>query len=135
MLVKKKGADVAQILVVDDDPVTCLLLQTILQRSDHAVTVVNDAKDALLRLDDSHFDLVITDLMMPDINGLALINRIREQKRHRNLPVIVLTAVGQMHWQQKAVESGANVVLSKPFSSRELTNLISRQLNDARLLS
>lgn len=115
----------AKILVVDDEPVTNRLLSLMLQRNNHTVLTANNGVEALSCLDKTHIDLMITDINMPDMNGLTLLETLRANQQHKNLPVIVLTAIGQEHMSQIAAQKGATDFLTRPVSSWELKEAVS----------
>lgn len=115
----------AKILVVDDEPVTNRLLSLMLQRNNHTVVNANNGVEALSCLKQTQIDLMITDINMPDMNGLVLLEELRATKKHKDLPVIVLTAIGQEHMSQVAVQKGASNFLTRPVSSWELKEAVS----------
>lgn len=114
----------AKILVVDDEPVTNRLLSLMLQRSNHVVYTANNGIEALSCLDKMTIDLMITDINMPDMNGLTLLEELRADQRHKDMPVIVLTAIGQEHMSELAVQKGATNFLTRPVSSWELKKAV-----------
>jgi CheY-like chemotaxis protein len=120
--------DMPQILIVDDEPVSLMLLDTILSRSNFSVTTAISGEDALALLENNSFDLMILDLLMPDIDGMTVLQQLRENPKFENLPIIVFTAISQQRVQQEAYQKGATTFLTKPVSSRELTRVVSKFL-------
>ena len=118
--------DAPKILIVDDEPIGLMLLDTILSRSNFAVSTAASGQDALDHLNKEPFDLMILDLMMPDMDGLTLLQRLREEPKFKNLPIIVFTAVSQNRMRQEAFQKGATTFLTKPVSSRELTRVVNK---------
>ena len=114
----------ASILVVDDDAAFLRLLDLMLRRENHRVTMARSAQEALNTLDDNSVDMVITDIFMPKIDGFAFISLLRSDRRYKELPVAVLTASGRRHMANQALESGADGFLLKPFSSWELKKTV-----------
>lgn len=112
------------ILVVDDDPVFCSIMQEVLGRSGYSVRWVHSAKEALAAL--AHFapDLVLTDVMMPDTDGLTLVRQIRQDPRWREIPTVVISARVMGSERDAAKQAGADAFLGKPFSIRSLTRTI-----------
>jgi CheY-like chemotaxis protein len=110
----------AAILVVDDDAAFLRLLDLMLRRENHTVTMARSAKEALHILDVKSVDMVITDIFMPKMDGFTFISLLRADRRYKDLPVAVLTASGRRHLANQAVKSGADGFLLKPFSSWEL---------------
>jgi CheY-like chemotaxis protein len=120
--------DAPKILVVDDEPVSLMLLDTILSRSNFSVSTASSGQDALKQLNDKPFDLMILDLLMPDMDGLTLLEHLRDDAKFENLPIIVFTAVSQNRVRQEAFQKGATTFLTKPVSSRELTRVVNKYL-------
>lgn len=105
------------ILVVDDDPSILELLRVNLAKADYRVLTASTGRQAALMLETGAPDLVILDLMLPDLSGFELCSRFRERSR---APVIILSARYQEADRVRALEVGADDYLTKPFSPREL---------------
>jgi CheY-like chemotaxis protein len=118
----------ATVLVVDDDPVIQRVLAHILKKADHTVLIARNGFEALERLATAGVDLAIVDLAMPEMDGLTLVKRLRADERRKTLPIIMLTASGQDEDGVTARTVGVNAFLTKPTSSRELTDVVSRLL-------
>jgi len=118
------------ILVVDDEPVTQLMLGMMLQRSgDYKVVTAEDGQEALAHLDKEDIDLVIADVNMPKMDGLTMLQHLRADGRYKNLPIIMFTARGEWRIRQEAEKSGATGFLTKPASSRDVTEAVARYLS------
>lgn len=115
----------ACVFVVDDDQVVRRLAQTILERAGYQVVLLEDGQAALEALERTTPDVILTDLMMPRVNGLALLRRIRADARWSALPVVVLTARGTAEDIRRAEEAGVSHFLIKPFSSAQLLDEVS----------
>lgn len=107
----------AHILVVDDDTRLRSLLQRFLRENDFYVSVAKDANAARAQLENYQFDLLIVDIMMPEETGLEFLSRLREEN---NVPVILLTAMGEVEDRISGLETGADDYLAKPFEPKEL---------------
>ena len=105
------------ILVVDDDKSMREFLELILKRERYNVTCAKDGADALLLLKENFFDLIITDLMMPAINGLELLKKAKEL--HPGIKTIMITAFGTIETAIEAIKLGAYDYITKPFSNDE----------------
>lgn len=105
-------------LVVDDDATVAEVVTGYLHRAGHEVAYAADGYAALDAVRDNPPDLVILDLMLPGIDGLEVCRRIRD--RHRDLPVIMLTALSEEDDRIAGLEVGADDYVTKPFSPREL---------------
>jgi CheY-like chemotaxis protein len=114
----------ASILIVDDYAVTQRVLGHILQHAGFTVYGAFNGVEALEMLDDVSVDLVISDIAMPEMDGLELLRRIRNHPELGDLPVIMLTASGQDEDRVLAEEAGANGFLTKPASSAELLDAV-----------
>ncbi|MFN8600184.1 MAG: sigma-54 dependent transcriptional regulator [Candidatus Binatia bacterium] len=118
------------ILVVDDDAVTCGLLADILQDGETTVLGETDPRAALSRLREEPVDLVITDVNMPQLDGLALLARLRDVQP--DLPVIVMTAFGSIDTAVRAIGAGAIDYVSKPMDVDEVRANVRRALDRRR---
>jgi len=108
------------ILVVDDSPTGRSLVRSALERAGFEVREAVDADEALALLDSEIPDLVITDVMMPKVDGYELVRRIRKNPALSGLPVIVLTAKGELADKVAGFEAGADDYLVKPVELEEL---------------
>jgi two-component system response regulator FlrC len=123
----------AKVLVADDEAGIREFLADTLRLDDHEVVEAVDGKDALRRLDERGFDLLITDLRMPNLDGLSLLKKARADQPE--LEVIVLTAHGSIESAVDAMKHGAFDYLTKPLGSPdELRILASRALERRRLI-
>jgi len=111
---------VGRILVVDDEPHIRRVLEAILGREGFEVLVASDGPQGLDELSAEDVDLVILDLMMPGLNGLEILSKIRSDPDRAETPVIILTAKGQDTDRDAALAGGANDFLTKPFSPKKL---------------
>ena len=122
------------ILIVDDDAVMRDSLKKILKsNSRFSVTVCRDAEEALAKIKESSFDLVITDLKMSKMNGLELVKRIKEHSPQAI--VVVMTAYATVETAVAAMKSGAYDYMTKPFSADELELVIEKALEHHRALA
>ncbi len=114
----------ATILVVDDSPVIRRLLRVTLNRHGFAVLTAGSGADAQDTLRHESVDLLLLDIEMPGMDGLALLKHVRADPRLGSLPVVMLTASGEVADRQRATRSGASGFLNKPASASELLDLI-----------
>ena len=110
-------ADLAHVLVVDDDARLRELLRRYLTENGFRVATAANAGEARLRMADLAFDLIVLDVMMPAESGLELTHDLR---RTTQVPILLLTAMGEVDDRIKGLESGADDYLAKPFEPREL---------------
>lgn len=108
-------------LVVEDSPMMRQLLVFALARIRRiAVTEAEDGVDGLRKLAAGKFDLVITDINMPVMDGLKLVRRIRSDERHRDVPIIIITTEGGAEDRQRALALGANAYITKPIQAPQV---------------
>lgn len=115
------------ILAVDDDPNMHRLLKLYLRAEVFSVTTVSSGRMALHKLDTERFELIVSDIQMPQMDGIALVKEIRARKNA--IPIIIISAFGTQAQAQKALDAGANVVVEKPFEQEKLVKIIRQQLN------
>jgi two-component system, OmpR family, KDP operon response regulator KdpE len=118
-----------RILVVDDEPQIARVLRTGLKTHGYDVRVAADGVSALETFGDWHPDLVITDLAMPNMDGLKLCRRLRETSQ---LPIIVLSVRGEEKTKVEALDAGADDYVTKPFGMDELLARVRAQLRRAK---
>lgn len=114
-------ADVAEILVVDDDPRICDLLEAFLSDEGYETRRATDGMDALYQIGQSVPDLIVTDLMMPRLDGAGLVDRLRQSGYQ--IPVIVISAV---HGNARHLAVAGFV--PKPFDLNHLADIVSQTL-------
>lgn len=119
------NANAPHILVVDDDKRLRELLRRYLAEHGFRVTTAGNAAEAWARLESLAFDLIVLDVMMPGQNGLEFTAALRSKNQ---VPVLMLTAMGEAEHRIKGLEHGADDYLSKPFEPRELVLRIGRIL-------
>ena len=107
----------AHILIVDDDDRIRILVKQYLQDNNYLVTTAKDAFDAENKIDLIKFDLIVLDIMMPKKSGLELTD---ELKKENKVPIILLTAKGEIDERVEGLERGADDYLGKPFEPKEL---------------
>lgn len=113
-------AQSAQLLVVEDEPAVAGLITTALTLAGYQVTVAQNAAQALACTQSQTFDLALIDWMMPQVSGIELAKRLRQEPHTRELPIIMLTARATEGDKIAGLEVGADDYITKPFSPREL---------------
>jgi len=107
----------SRILVVEDDPRLAATLERVLAAENHDVEVATDGNEALRRARGRQFDLVVLDIMLPGLDGIAVCRRLRATGP---IPVLLLTALGGTEERVRGLDSGADDYLVKPFAYEEL---------------
>jgi DNA-binding response OmpR family regulator len=113
-----------KILIADDEPNIVAAVEFLLQRDGYEVHVARNGEDALKLVEDCHPDLVLLDVMMPVRSGYDVCKRIRERADWRHIKIIMLSAKGRDAEVNKGLATGADVYITKPFSTRELMDKI-----------
>jgi DNA-binding response OmpR family regulator len=113
-----------RVLIAEDEPHLVESLTFILERAGHDVTTAPDGEAALQQLLAATPDLVILDVMLPKLNGLEVLKKIREHPALKALPVIVLTAKGQRQDRETALNIGANLFMTKPFANNDVVEAV-----------
>ena len=109
-----------KILICEDDDMMLKAVEFKLTREDHEIISAKNGKDGSELLKKEQFDMLITDLLMPYVSGLELINLIRNELK-LDLPIIMLSKVGQEDTVLEALNMGADDYITKPFSPNELS--------------
>jgi adenylate cyclase len=123
----------ASVLVVDDDPVNRMLLSRSLERDGHRVTTAEDGRQAWETLQRDEFDVVLLDVLMPELDGCEVLERIERDTRLRHLPVIMVSALDELETVVRCIELGAQDYLPKPFNPVLLRARINAGLTKKRL--
>jgi CheY-like chemotaxis protein len=114
-----------RILLVDDDELVLLALGELLRPQGYEVHALSSGAEVLRRLDQEAFDLLILDVVMPEMSGFELCKRIREKENCKETPIVFLTAKSRDEDRAQGLEAGANLFLSKPISPGKLLSLVS----------
>ena len=107
------------LLIVEDEPEMRDLLRKVLEKEGYRVSVAGDGREASGRIAREDFDLIVTDMLMPSVGGIELLEVI--QRSHPALPVIIVTAFGDWDSYSRALALGATAFISKPLRMSELT--------------
>jgi len=123
------------ILVVDDDENILNLERTILEQKGFDVTTCGGGAEALEILAGRVFDLVLLDVMMPEVDGFTVCRKIKEDPRLKDIPVIFLTAKGGGEALAEGFESGAVMYINKPFTANKLVTIVKTMLESGTNLT
>ena len=108
------------VLVVDDNPKTLAFLKKVLTKASYTVIAIDNARDALTILSKKKVNLIISDIAMPDINGIEFCRIIRENQKLGYIPLIFLTALSSVDDHATGLIAGADDYLTKPIHVKEL---------------
>ncbi|WP_372752290.1 sigma-54-dependent transcriptional regulator [Labilibaculum sp.] len=115
-----------KILVIDDDPTICMMLQALLKRKSFDADAVFSAGEALKKLENNQFNLVLSDFRLPDFDGLELLQKIKSM--HPQMPVIIMTSYADIRTAVNAIKMGAYEYVTKPLNPDEILLLINSAL-------
>ena len=117
-------------LVVEDSPPMRKMIVFALSRvRELDVVEADDGVDALRRIAGTKFDIIITDINMPILDGLKLVKRLRADEAYRNVPIIIITTEGAEEDRQRALALGANAYITKPIQAPQVIQLVRETLS------
>lgn len=118
----------AKILIVDDEPPIVLSLRLLMKKEGYEVREAADGLTALEQVRDFEPDLILLDIAIPKLNGFEVCQRIRENAAWNPIKIVMLTARGRQEEINKGLTLGADLYITKPFSTRELVEQVKRLL-------
>ncbi len=117
-----------KILFVEDEPEQVMVISMRLEANGYIVISAQDGEEGLKKVFSEKPDLVLLDLVMPKMHGYEVARKIKLNDETKNLPIIVLTASGEMGHEEKCKQIGINEVLDKPYESEELLKIIKKYI-------
>ncbi|HEY9821928.1 MAG TPA: response regulator transcription factor [Candidatus Sericytochromatia bacterium] len=126
--------DNKRLLLIDDDPNLILLVRDYLEFRGYEVVTAENGREALEVLNQEIPDMIICDVMMPEMDGYALVEHVRQDPRTSWIPVLFLSAKGQSQDRVKGLNTGADVYMVKPFEPEELVAQVESSLKQATRL-
>jgi two-component system alkaline phosphatase synthesis response regulator PhoP len=114
----------AKILIIDDDLETIKLLETIASLDGHETSSIQESRNALKAVENFMPDIVLLDIMMPEINGIAICKLIKAQPNTNHVKVIIVSALSDEGTRRDATNAGADLFVTKPVLPRILTQYI-----------
>jgi len=118
------------ILIVDDSETVRQVLKLALGNAGYQVVEAEDGFDALAKLSGAQIDMLITDLNMPNMDGLELIKKVREEGKHRFTPIVMLTTESSEEKKKAGREAGASGWIVKPFKPEQLLKVVKMVLGE-----
>ncbi len=116
--IAKRDDETMRILIAEDERSLSRALVKIFEKNNYSADAVYNGEDALIYLDGGNYDVVVLDIMMPRMDGITALKKIRESKNQ--IPVLMLTAKAEIADKVLGLDSGANYYLTKPFDTNEL---------------
>lgn len=127
--------DSKKLLLVDDDPHMILLVKDYLEFRGYEVVTAENGKEALNRLESFLPDMIICDVMMPEMDGHAFVEKVRTNESLGWIPILFLSAKGQSQDRVKGLKKGADVYMVKPFEPEELVAQVESSLRHTQRLN
>lgn len=131
MLSEKQIHENGRVLVLDDEKNIVTVLKAILEKRDYQVEGFTDPREALDAMRKKRFDAAITDLYMPDIDGMAFLEEVK--RLYSGVPVVMITAFGTVDSAVDAIKKGAFDYVTKPFEQSEIVSVVQKAVNTSRL--
>ena len=116
------------ILIVDDDEMVRIALGELLKPEGYEIDTAAGGQEALDKINDKKYDLLMLDIIMPEMDGLELCRRIRQREDYQDVPIVFLTAKSREEDRVMGIDAGANQFLSKPISPEKLLEIISETI-------
>lgn len=119
----------AKILLVDDSNTSLLMLEMLfMQHTEHSVILARNGAEAVAKAISDHPDMILMDVVMPEMDGFEACRQIRQQDSLQGVPIILVTSRGEPCNVETGFESGCNDYLTKPINARELIELVNEYL-------
>lgn len=119
-----------RVLLAEDEPNIVESLTFLLERVGFKVMVETDGRKALDAVIDEQPDLLILDVMLPEMDGYEVLRQLRSDRRTKQLPVVMLTAKGQREDRETALECGADLFITKPFANSDIVAAVKKLLGE-----
>ena len=121
----------SRVLVIDDETVVGTILRYAFQVDGHETVVAGDGISGIEMAHSEHPDIIVLDLMMPDVTGYEVLEILRDDAETKDLPIVVLTAVTMQRERDACMSRGADAVMIKPFDPREVARAVEALLPPA----
>lgn len=125
----------SKILIADDNHQNCELLDAYLSPEGYEIATVYDGQQTMEHVEQHETDLILLDIMMPKLSGYEVCEKLKQNERTRNIPVLMVTALNEKGDIERAVESGCDDFLSKPVNSLELKTRVRSLLRVRHLIN
>ncbi len=120
-----------KVLIVDDEPNIVMSLEFLMRKNDYEVFIARNGSEALELLSGKVPDLILLDIMMPDVDGYEICMIVKQEPRLKDSKVVFLSAKSKVSDIEKGYELGADLYITKPFSTRNLLKSVNQLLNEA----
>ncbi|MCX5711473.1 MAG: response regulator [Candidatus Omnitrophica bacterium] len=120
-----------KILIIEDEVDQVLLLRTRLEANGYEIVSAFDGKEGLKKVADTKPDLILLDIMLPGIDGFYVFKRLKDDPKYSNIPVIIITAVGDPDIEKKSAAIGADACIRKPYESEDLVEKVKKLIKSS----
>jgi twitching motility two-component system response regulator PilG len=120
------------ILVVDDSPTVCKIVQVTLTKMGYRVVIAEDGLEALAKIEEEKPDLILLDIMMPHMDGYQVCSLIKRKPHYKHIPVVMLSGKDGFFDKVRGRLAGSTGYITKPFQPNELTETVEKHLTDYR---
>ncbi len=127
--IAKRWIDMAKVLIVDDEEMICDLLKRSLSIEGFQTDTAENGMLGLQKCAENKYDLVISDILMPEMDGITMMEKIKDAQPE--IPIILITGYAKQYTARKATEAGASDFLTKPFRNAEIMKSVRKALNIA----
>lgn len=121
------------VLVIDDEPMACDIIEGFLYQDGYEMTFVNSGRAALDIIDSIQPDIILLDILMPEMDGFDVCRRLKANEKWRDIPVIIVTGLHEKNDVLRGFEVGANDFIHKPFNDIELRSRVRAMLRRKKL--
>jgi len=119
-----------KILLVDDSKTVLMMEQMILNKSAYELVIANDGRQAIAKANSEHPDLILMDVMMPEMGGFEACEKLRSVEATRGIPIIMVTTRGEAESIEKGYASGCSDYITKPINGMELLSKLKNYLGE-----
>jgi two-component system alkaline phosphatase synthesis response regulator PhoP len=120
-----------KVLLVDDSTTTLMMEQMIVaRRTPYQCVTASNGLEAVIKAEQENPDLVLMDVVMPEMNGFEACRKLRQMEKTRNTPIILVTTRGEESYVEAGFQSGCNDYITKPINSNELVTLLASYLGE-----
>jgi two-component system, sensor histidine kinase and response regulator len=116
------------VLVIDDDPMVCDIIEGFLYQDEYEMTFAHSGSEALEIIDSTQPDIILLDVLMPEMDGFEVCRRLKSNEKWRDIPVIIVTGLHEKTDVLRGFEVGANDFIHKPFNDIELRSRVRAML-------
>ena len=119
-----------KVLAVDDESDVLLIVRTALESEGMEVVTASNGPDALALAEEARRDLIVLDIMMPEMDGFEVMNRLKDNEKNSGIPVVMLTGLSERNLIKKALDKGVRHYVVKPFEFQDFLQVVNQAIGD-----